>query len=54
MPNTIGEARALPESFDATVKIRYAHAGAPATVTLGEKHTARIRLHEPQKAITPG
>ena len=40
--------------FDATVKIRYAHAGAPATVTIGEKHTARVRLHEAQKAVTPG
>jgi tRNA-specific 2-thiouridylase len=43
-----------PRSFEATVKIRYAHAGAPATVTPGENHTASIRLHEPQKAVTPG
>lgn len=42
------------EPFDVTVKIRYAHAGAAATVYPGEKHTARVRLHEPQKAVTPG
>ncbi len=47
-------AHALPEAFEATVKIRYAHAGAPATVTIGGNHTARVRLHEPQKAVTPG
>lgn len=42
------------DSFEATVKIRYAHPGAPATVTIGENHTASIRLHESQKAVTPG
>ena len=45
---------ASSEPFEANVKIRYAHAGAPATVTLGENQTASIRLHEPQKAVTPG
>ena len=39
---------------DATVKIRYSHPGTPATVTSLENHRARIRLHEPQRAITPG
>ena len=48
-------ARELPdEDVDATVKIRYSHPGAPATVTSLENHRARIRLHEPQRAITPG
>jgi tRNA-specific 2-thiouridylase len=42
------------ESFEASVKIRYAHPGAPATVTPGGIGTAHIRLHEPQKAVTPG
>ncbi len=42
------------EPFEVNVKIRYAHAGAAATVTIGEKHTAHVRLHEPQKAVTPG
>jgi tRNA-specific 2-thiouridylase len=41
-------------SFDANVKIRYNHPGTPATVTLLENHRARIRLHEAQRAVTPG
>ena len=41
-------------TFDATVKIRYNHPGTPATVTLLENDRARIRLHEPQRAVTPG
>ena len=41
-------------SFEATVKIRYSHPGTPATVTLLENDRARIRLHEPQRAVTPG
>src|SRR5438552_11458064 len=48
-------ARALPdEDVDATVKIRYSHPGTPATVTSLENHRARICLHEPQRAVTPG
>jgi tRNA-specific 2-thiouridylase len=42
------------ETFEATVKIRYAHPGAAATVTVQGDHAARVRLHEPQKAVTPG
>src|SRR5437868_6940434 len=40
--------------FDVTVKIRYSHPGTPATVTPLENGRARIRLHEPQRAVTPG
>jgi tRNA-specific 2-thiouridylase len=40
--------------FNATVKIRYNHPGARATVTPLENGRARIRLHEPQRAVTPG
>ena len=48
-------ARELPdEDVDATVKIRYSHPGTPATVTSLENHRARICLHEPQRAVTPG
>jgi len=36
------------------VKIRYAHPGARATITLLENSRARVRLHEPQRAVTPG
>ena len=39
---------------ECTVKIRYNHPGTQATVTPLEKHRARIRLSEPQKAVTPG
>jgi tRNA-specific 2-thiouridylase len=41
-------------SFKATVKIRYNHPGTVATVTPLQNNRARIRLHEPQRAITPG
>jgi tRNA-specific 2-thiouridylase len=41
-------------SFKATVKIRYSHPGTPASVTLLENDRARIHLHEPQRAVTPG
>ena len=49
--NWIGEAE---ENFEATVKIRYSHPGTRATVTATENGRARIELHEPQKAVTPG
>ena len=48
-------ARALPNTdVDLTVKIRYSHPGTPATVTPLENGQARIRLQEPQRAVTPG
>lgn len=40
--------------FDATVKIRYNHAGAPATVTPLADGRAEVMLHTPQRAVTPG
>jgi tRNA-specific 2-thiouridylase len=42
------------EEIEATVKIRYNHPGTRATVTPLENDRARIRLHEPQRAVTPG
>jgi tRNA-uridine 2-sulfurtransferase len=36
------------------VKIRYSHPGARATVTPLDGHRARVRLHIPQRAVTPG
>jgi tRNA-uridine 2-sulfurtransferase len=42
------------EEIAATVKIRYNHPGTLASVTLLEHGRARIRLHEPQRAVTPG
>ncbi len=48
-------ARDLPsEDVDLTVKIRYSHPGTPASVTPLENNRARIHLHEPQRAVTPG
>jgi len=40
--------------FDVTVKIRYSHAGASATVYPQENGRAHVRLHTPQRAVTPG
>jgi tRNA-specific 2-thiouridylase len=40
--------------LEPTVKIRYSHPGTPANVTPLENNRARIRLHEPQRAVTPG
>ena len=40
--------------LEVTVKIRYSHPGTRATVTPLENGRARIQLHEPQKAVTPG
>jgi tRNA-specific 2-thiouridylase len=42
------------EEFTAMVKIRYNHPGAAATVTPLENNRARVRLAEPQRAVTPG
>ena len=39
---------------DVTVKIRYSHAGTAATVSPLDHGRARVQLHEPQKAVTPG
>src|SRR5206468_1702419 len=40
--------------IEAAVKIRYNHAGVAATMTPIENGRAHIRLHEPQRAVTPG
>src|SRR5215510_10224882 len=40
--------------FEAVVKIRYNHAGTLATVTPLENDRAHVRLHNPQRAVTPG
>ena len=43
-----------PESLEATVKIRYNHPGTPATTTPLPGGRAKVKLHVPQRAITPG
>jgi tRNA-specific 2-thiouridylase len=40
--------------FDALVKIRYNHPGTPATVSPLSGGRAKVKLHVPQRAITPG
>jgi len=41
-------------SIEATVKIRYSHPGTSASLILIGEDRARVRLHSPQKAVTPG
>ena len=41
-------------AIEVTVKIRYSHPGTRATLTPLEGGRARVQLHEPQKAVTPG
>jgi tRNA-specific 2-thiouridylase len=43
-----------PASLEVVAKIRYNHPGAAATVTPLPNGAARVRLHAPQRAITPG
>ena len=43
-----------PEKMDVIAKIRYNHAGAPATIYPGENGSVLVRFHTPQRAITPG
>jgi tRNA-specific 2-thiouridylase len=46
--------RGYNEEIGAVVKIRYSHSGTNAILTPLENGRARIRLHEPQRAVTPG
>jgi len=45
---------APPGPIEVTAKIRYNHPGTPATVTPSGNGSARVKLHTPQRAITPG
>ena len=45
---------APPEQMEVTAKIRYNHPGTPATVTPLGQGRAKVKLHVPQRAITPG
>jgi tRNA-specific 2-thiouridylase len=44
----------LEGPIEVTAKIRYNHPGAAATVTPAGNGTVRVKLHTPQRAITPG
>ena len=52
--NWVSVAAAPGDVFEATVKIRYNHDGAPARVTACEDGRARVDFHEPVRAVTPG
>src|SRR5581483_536406 len=45
---------APPESIEVTAKIRYNHPGTPATVRPQAGGGAVVKLHVPQRGITPG
>ncbi len=40
--------------LEVSAKIRYQHPGTPATVAPLDKNRAKVKLHVPQRAITPG
>jgi tRNA-specific 2-thiouridylase len=42
------------EKIEVTAKIRYSHPGTRATLTPLEDGRAHVRLHDPQRAVTPG
>lgn len=44
----------LTEPIEVTVKIRYNHPGTAATVSPTGNGSAKVKLHSPQRAITPG
>lgn len=44
----------LSGPIEVTAKIRYNHPGIVATVTPADAQTARVKLHTPQRAVTPG
>src|SRR5689334_13384605 len=43
-----------PAQIEVTAKIRYNHAGTAATVLPMDRNRAKVKLHVPQRAITPG
>ncbi len=43
-----------PATIEASAKIRYNHAGTAATITPNGNGSAKVKLHVPQRAITPG
>jgi tRNA-uridine 2-sulfurtransferase len=49
-----GADSASSKETDVTVKIRYSHPGTRATLTQLEDSRAHVRLHHPQRAVTPG
>jgi tRNA-specific 2-thiouridylase len=44
----------LTEPIEVTAKIRYNHPGTAATISPLENNRVKVKLHTPQRAITPG
>jgi tRNA-specific 2-thiouridylase len=44
----------LREPIEVTAKIRYNHPGVAATISPLESNRVKVKLHAPQRAITPG
>ncbi|TAL06921.1 MAG: tRNA 2-thiouridine(34) synthase MnmA, partial [Verrucomicrobia bacterium] len=44
----------LTAPIEVTAKIRYNHPGTPATITPLDGNRTKVKLHTPQRAITPG
>jgi tRNA-uridine 2-sulfurtransferase len=44
----------LTKPIEVTAKIRYNHPGAEATISPLENNRVKVKLHSPQRAITPG
>jgi tRNA-specific 2-thiouridylase len=44
----------LTEPVEVTAKIRYNHPGTTATISPLENNRVKVKLHSPQRAITPG
>jgi tRNA-specific 2-thiouridylase len=44
----------LAGPIEVTTKVRYNHPGTPATVTPMANGSVKVKLHSPQRAITPG
>ena len=45
---------APPSPLEAQAQIRYRHRGTPATITPLADGRVQVRLHQPQRAVTPG
>jgi len=49
-----GTGHGYSKEIEVTVKIRYSHAGTRARLTQLDDGRAHVRLHDPQRAVTPG
>lgn len=52
--DTVWHAPDATAPFEATIKIRYGHPGAAATIEPQANGRAKVKLHTPTRAVTPG